>query len=97
MVARFQKPGMQYLARKEKIYAIGWLLQKAVTAVLRQFWVLRESATPEYVIAAIYAAHIAQATATDPARALQYITLQGVMPAKDKQGFTDSERNIFDW
>ncbi len=88
-----QKPGMQYLARKDMY---GELVKFAESRNSRFETILglRESATPEYVIAAIYAAHIAKATATDPARALQYITLQGVIPAKDKHGFTDSERNI---
>ncbi|MCH9844127.1 MAG: phage tail sheath subtilisin-like domain-containing protein, partial [Alphaproteobacteria bacterium] len=88
-----QKPGMQYLARKD-MYTTLVTFAQSRNSRFETILGLRESATPEYVIAAIYAAHIAKATATDPARALQYITLQGLMPAKDKQGFTDSERNI---
>ncbi len=67
--------------------------QVAIVA-LRVFWDCVISATPEYIIAAIYAAKVAFETAQDPARALQYIALDGIIPTSAEKRFSDTERNI---
>ncbi len=87
-----QKPGMQYVARKD-IFSALVTFAETRNSRFETILGMRESATPEYMLAAIYAGHVAMETTNDPARALQYVKLMGVMPAKDKQSFTDTERN----
>ena len=87
-----QKPGMQYLARKD-IYSALITFAETRNHRFETILGLHESATPEYLIVAIYAAHVVKETSNDPARVLQYIPLMGIAPAKNAEGFTDTERN----
>ena len=88
-----QKPGMQFLVRKDN-YSNMVTFAQSRDSRFETILGIQDSITPEYVIAAIYAAKVSFETTQDPARPLQYLPLGGVGAAPFGKAFSDTERNI---
>ena len=88
-----QKPSMQFLARKDD-YSNMITFAQSRDSRFETILGIKDSITPEYVIAAIYAAKVSFETTQDPARPLQYLPLGGVGAALSGKAFSDTERNI---
>ncbi len=88
-----QKPGIQFTAMVDSYSNVVNFVSAKDSEFITTL-TMAQDATPECIIATIYAAIVAQSAVNDPARPLQNIALPALLGASLANRFTDSERNI---